>query len=91
VAEYAESWEGVRLRGLRRELGLYLGDAARILGIGVAQMSALERGAGTCDWEVAMRLLREAPVEASRRPTRPDLTPLRLDLLVDSMSDTKGG
>lgn len=77
VNEYPDSWEGLRLQVLRRELGLYLGDAARILGIGVAQMSSLERGAATCDWDVAMRLLREAPVDACKRPTRPDWTPVR--------------
>lgn len=59
VNDYPDSWEGRRLQALRYELKLTLGDAGRILGLGPAQMSSLEHGSATCDWTVAMKLLRE--------------------------------
>jgi plasmid maintenance system antidote protein VapI len=59
VNVYPDSWEGMRLAVLRRrELGLTLGEAARVLDLGVAQLSSLERGAAVCDWKLVEQLLR---------------------------------
>jgi hypothetical protein len=65
VNEYPDSWDGQRLRALRRELELTLGEAAICLDIGVAQFSALEYGSATCNWFVVHEVLRLALLEAA--------------------------
>ena len=60
VSDYPESVEGLELRECRRELGLSLGEASSKLGIGVVELSNLERGALTVDPAYGWPLLRLA-------------------------------
>lgn len=55
--------EAVRLRALRRELGLGLRDAVRAWGVRPVEASGLEHGQYTCDWAEAERRLRAAAGE----------------------------
>jgi hypothetical protein len=57
ISNHPERPEGIALRKLRVSLGLTLGDGARRLGIKVIEMSGLERGVYTTDWEEAKRRL----------------------------------
>lgn len=50
---------GFALRSERRRLCVGLRAAAARLGIRVSELSGLEFGALTCDWELAMQLLRD--------------------------------
>jgi hypothetical protein len=58
-----KSPEGIALRDLRVEVGASLGDAARLLGITVVELSSLERGIAVlsaADWTRATDALRAA-------------------------------
>jgi hypothetical protein len=64
VDSFPPTAEGKRLRSVRRELAITLGETARILGIGVVDVSSLERGRcvfkNPADWESAFAQLRSA-------------------------------
>jgi len=51
--DYAKSPDGLALRDERVRLGLSLGAAARAFGLRVSEVSDLEHGRVTCDWQVA--------------------------------------
>lgn len=64
--DYPPSPEGKSLRDERRRLDMGLRQAAKALGISAAQLSSLETGQATCDWEVARKMLL-APKEGGER------------------------
>lgn len=59
VLEYPPSPGGDALRSERLYICLPELDAAKRLGLSAVEYSELERGRRTCDWDEAMRLLRE--------------------------------
>lgn len=64
--EYPPSPEGEALSDFRRALGMYLGQAGDVLGLRPSQISNLERGAATCNWEYAKARLFEAASKRTR-------------------------
>jgi DNA-binding XRE family transcriptional regulator len=55
---YPPSPKSRELRELRHELDLGLRETAGALGIRAVELSSLENGRATCDWELLFRMVR---------------------------------
>lgn len=55
---YPPSPKGKELRNLRKELDLGLRETSKALGISAVDLSSLEHGRATCDWELIFRMVR---------------------------------